>query len=38
MFTTLSMTTPEGLQEMQDIFILLFRNAGIRHDKTVIGL
>ncbi len=36
MFTTLSMTTPEGLQEMQDIFIPLFRNAGIRHDKTVI--
>ena len=36
MFTTLSMTTPEGLQEMQDIFIPLFRNAGIRHDQTVI--
>lgn len=36
MFTTLSMTTPDGLQEMQDILIPLFRNAGIRHDKTVI--
>ena len=36
MFTTLSMTTPEGLQEMQDIFVPLFRNAGIRHDLTVI--
>lgn len=36
MFTTLSMTTPEGLQEMQDIFVPLFRNAGIRHDQTVI--
>ena len=36
MFTTLSMTTPEGLQEMQEIFIPLFRNAGIRHDQTVI--
>lgn len=36
MFTTLSMTTPAGLQEMQDIFMPLFRNAGIRHDQTVI--
>lgn len=36
MFTTLSMTTQEGLQEMQDIFIPLFRQAGIRHDQTVI--
>ena len=36
MFTTLSMTTPEGLQEMQDIFIPLFRKAGIRHEQTVI--
>jgi thiosulfate/3-mercaptopyruvate sulfurtransferase len=36
MFTTLSMSTPEGMQEMQDIFIPLLRNAGIRHDQTVI--
>ena len=36
MFTTLSMTTPEGLQEMQDIFVPLFRKAGIRHEQTVI--
>ncbi|MDH3980538.1 MAG: sulfurtransferase [Gammaproteobacteria bacterium] len=36
MFTTLSMTTPEGLQEIQDIFVPLFRNAGARHDQTVI--
>ena len=36
MFTTLSMTTPEGLKEMQDIFVPLFRNAGIRDDQTVI--
>ncbi len=35
-FTTLSMTTPEGIQEMQDIFTPLFRKAGISHDKTVI--
>jgi thiosulfate/3-mercaptopyruvate sulfurtransferase len=36
MFTTLSMTTLEGLQELQDIFVPLFRNAGIRNDQTVI--
>jgi thiosulfate/3-mercaptopyruvate sulfurtransferase len=36
MFTTLSMTTPEGLQEMQDIFTPLLRNAGINHDQSVI--
>ena len=36
MFTTLSMTTPEGIQEMQDIFVPLFRNAGIEDGKTVI--
>lgn len=36
MFTTLSMTTAEGLKEMQDIFVPLFRNAGIRNDQTVI--
>ena len=36
MFTTLSMTTPEGLQEMQDIFTPLLRNAGITPDRTVI--
>ncbi len=36
MFTTLSMTTPEELRELQDIFVPLFRKAGIRHDQTVI--
>jgi thiosulfate/3-mercaptopyruvate sulfurtransferase len=36
MFTTLSMTTPEGLQEIQDVFVPLFRKAGIRNDQTVI--
>jgi len=36
MFTTLSMTSPEGLQAMQDIFVPLFRQAGVRHDRTVI--
>jgi thiosulfate/3-mercaptopyruvate sulfurtransferase len=36
MFTTLSMTTPEGLKELQDIFVPLFRKAGIRQDQTVI--
>lgn len=36
MFTTLSMSTAEGLQEMQDIFTPLFRNAGIRLDEPVI--
>jgi len=36
MFTTLSMTTPEGLQEMEDIFVPLLRNAGVNHEQTVI--
>jgi thiosulfate/3-mercaptopyruvate sulfurtransferase len=36
MFTTLSMSTADGLQEMRDIFIPLFRKAGIRHDQSVI--
>jgi thiosulfate/3-mercaptopyruvate sulfurtransferase len=36
MFTTLSMSSAEGLQEMEDIFIPLFRKAGIRKDQTVI--
>jgi thiosulfate/3-mercaptopyruvate sulfurtransferase len=36
MFTTLSMTTPEGLKELQDIFVPLFREAGIRNDQKVI--
>ena len=36
MFTTLSMSTPEGMREMQEIFVPLLRNAGIRHDQTVI--
>lgn len=35
-FTTLPMTTPDGLRELQDIFVPLFRKAGIRHDQTVI--
>lgn len=35
-FTTLSMTSPEGLKEMQDIFVPLFKKAGIHHDQTVI--
>ena len=36
MFTTLSMTTPEGLKELQNIFVPLFRKAGIRNNQTVI--
>ncbi len=36
MFTTLSMSTPEGLREMQDIFTPLFSKAGIRSDKPVV--
>lgn len=36
MFTTLSMTTPEGLQEMQDNFVPLFRAAGVSPEKTII--
>lgn len=36
MFTTLSMSTTEGLQEMQDTFTPLFRAAGIRHDQRII--
>ncbi len=36
MFTALSMTTPEGIREMQDTFVPLLRNAGINHDQTVI--
>jgi thiosulfate/3-mercaptopyruvate sulfurtransferase len=36
MFTTLSMTTGPGIQEMQDIFVPLLKKAGIGHDKTVI--
>jgi len=36
MFTTLSMTTPEGLQEMQDILVPLLRKAGVTREQTVI--
>jgi thiosulfate/3-mercaptopyruvate sulfurtransferase len=36
LFTTLSMTTPEGLQEMENTLSPLFRKAGISRDKTVI--
>ena len=36
MFTTLSMTTAEGIQEMLDIFTPLFRKAGIRPNQTAI--
>ena len=36
MFTTLSMTSTEGLQELQNIFVPLFRKAGIRKDQLVL--
>ena len=36
MFTTLSMTTPEGILEMHDIFAPLFKQAGITQDQTII--
>ncbi|MDH3980540.1 MAG: cupin domain-containing protein [Gammaproteobacteria bacterium] len=36
LFTTLSMTTPEGLQEMEDTLKPLFSKAGVSRDKTVI--
>ncbi len=36
LFTTLSMTSREGLQEMQDILVPLFKKAGIRNDQMVI--
>ena len=36
LFYTLSMTTPEGLLEMQKILIPLIRKAGISRDKTII--
>ena len=36
MFTTLSMTTEEGLQEMLEIFVPLLRDAGIEHGRTVV--
>jgi thiosulfate/3-mercaptopyruvate sulfurtransferase len=36
MFTTLSMSNEAGLKEMEDIFIPLFSEAGIRHDQAVI--
>ena len=36
MFTTLSMTSPEGLREMENIFTPLFRAAGVRPGATVI--
>ncbi|NIN33618.1 MAG: helix-turn-helix domain-containing protein, partial [Gammaproteobacteria bacterium] len=36
LFTTLSMTTPEGLSEMEKTFTPLFSKAGVSRDKTVI--
>jgi thiosulfate/3-mercaptopyruvate sulfurtransferase len=36
MFTTLSMTSPEGLREMENTFTPLFRAAGVRPGATVI--
>jgi thiosulfate/3-mercaptopyruvate sulfurtransferase len=36
LFTTLSMTTPEGLQELENTLRPLFRKAGISRDKTAI--
>ena len=36
LFTTLSMTTPEGLREMEKTFSSLLRKAGIRQEKTAI--
>ena len=36
MFTTLSMSNEAGLKEMENIFVPLFREAGIRHDQTTI--
>jgi thiosulfate/3-mercaptopyruvate sulfurtransferase len=35
-FTTLSMTDADGLAEMQNILVPVFRRAGIRHDQAVI--
>jgi thiosulfate/3-mercaptopyruvate sulfurtransferase len=36
LFYTLSMTTQDGLQEMEDTLRPLFRKAGVSRDKTVI--
>lgn len=36
MFYELSMSTEEGLREMEDIFIPLFSKAGLSKDKTII--
>ena len=36
MFTTLSMTTPQGIDEMLAIFVPLLRAAGVEHGQTVI--
>ncbi|MEH6551742.1 MAG: cupin domain-containing protein [Pseudomonadales bacterium] len=36
LFHTLSMTTPDGLQELETSLVRLFRKAGISNDKTVI--
>jgi len=36
LFTTLSMTTPEGLQEMENRLTPLFRKAGVSRYKTAI--
>jgi thiosulfate/3-mercaptopyruvate sulfurtransferase len=36
LFYTLSMTTAQGLQEMESTLVPLFKKAGITHDKAVI--
>lgn len=36
LFYTLSMTTPEGLEEMESILVPLFSRAGVSKDKKVI--
>jgi thiosulfate/3-mercaptopyruvate sulfurtransferase len=36
MFSVLSMTDEDGLRAMFELFVPLFRRAGIRHDQTVI--
>jgi thiosulfate/3-mercaptopyruvate sulfurtransferase len=36
MFSTLSMTTEEGLREMVDVFAPLLRAAGVEHGRTVV--
>ena len=36
MFSELSMTTPEGIQKMVDVFVPLLRKAGVRKDQRCI--